>query len=168
MLALRTASAQQRFDTWLEDWRRFHQSASIGGQLAVLDILASLVPDSPVFLLEEIEMLTRQYRHVAPHWSALRELFETTLWHQLPTIPVDQNEMPTWYPEAIYRLGLPYRWAALCVCFVDFLLGQFPDVDPAPFRPFQDWIVSTARQFYTDCTISSQQGAIVTVPSPVA
>ena len=60
MLALRTASAQQRFDTWLEDWRRFHQSASIGGQLAVLDILASLVPDSPVFLLEEIEMLTRQ------------------------------------------------------------------------------------------------------------
>lgn len=146
----------QRFYTWLSDWRRFQQTASIGGQLAVLDALAALTPDGSYSLLDEIGMWTRECR-VVSQWNALRSAFERSLWPLLPTIETHREEVPGWYMEAFYWMPMPYRRAALFVSFIDFLLAHLPEIDPAPFRPFQEWLVAVARWSHTIESSSLQE-----------
>ncbi|HBY98318.1 MAG: hypothetical protein M5U01_11410 [Ardenticatenaceae bacterium] len=146
----------QRFCNWLADWRCFQQTASIGGQLAVLDALAALTPDGSQSLLDEIGMWSRECRVLA-EWSALRSAFERSLWPLLPAIETHREEVPTWYMEAFYWMPMPYRRAALFVSFIDFLLAHLPEIDPAPFRPFQEWLVAVARWSHAIESSSSEE-----------
>lgn len=156
MVPWQVNDVDQRFYHWLADWRQFQQTASIGGQLAVLDALAALTPDASYSLLDEIEMWTRECR-VGAQWATLRSAFERTLWPKLSTIETCRDEVPAWYMEAFYWMPMPYRRAALFVSFIDFLLAHVPDSDPTPLRPFQDWLVAVARWSYAIESSSSEE-----------
>lgn len=157
------SDTRQRFDNWLADWRRFQQTASVGGQLAVLNALAAFTPDSPYPLLDEIGMWAGECG-LASEWAALRGAFEGTLWPKLAKIETRRDEMPAWYMEAFYWMPTPYRRAALYVSFIDFMLEYLPDVDAAPFTRFQEWLVGVARCTHTLET-SSAQGLRSLIPS---
>lgn len=136
-------SADQRFDLWLDEWRQFHPHATIGAQLAVLETLASMIPDGPLTVLDELALWATECG-IAEPWQVLRHRFECELWGALPGIVPDFAALPGWYTHLFYMLPLPYRRAAFLRAFLDFMVAQL-GAEAAPFQPLREWLAAVAR-----------------------
>lgn len=130
-----------RFEQWLDHWNHFHQQATVGGKLAVIDTLAALVPDHSFSLLEELEMWAAMCGLRAA-WGHFRTAFEYQLRPLLTDTEMAAAEMPGWYPTAFHQMALPCRRAALLIAFLDFALDALPSVERAPFATLQAWLVA--------------------------